>query len=492
MKTVLFLPRLPDRDPGVSLYQQAYEHLRQAILLGTIAPGARMPSSRVLARELAIARNTVMAVYEQLIAEGLLTGRARSGTFVSESISSEHLSLLQPREPERPAPARRISSRVAAYGDLAFAYTEMHTAPRAFQLGFSAVDEFPVDIWARLSSRVVRTMPRQHLDYCEPAGYPPLRAQVAEYLRSSRGVLCEDDQVLIVAGSQQGLDLICRTLLEPGDEAWIEDPRYSGALGALLGAGVKPIPVPLDAQGLDVRRAQQLSSQARLAYVTPSHQFPSGVVMGTSRRLELLDWAERASAWIVEDDYDSEFRYGSKPLRTLQGMDRSGRVIYVGTFSKILFPSLRIGYLVVPRDLVEVFARVLSFCLFHVSTIPQIVLTAFIAEGHYARHVRRMRKIYHERQTLLQEGIEALLSDFLRVQPDPAGMHLVAWLEVGLNDREMAFKALDAGVYAPPLSFYCSQVRLPDALLLGYTGLRPDEILAGLERLRGMFRQVVG
>lgn len=483
----MFFPKPLLRDAGESVYQQVYEQVRQAILSGSISPGSRMPSSRVLAKEIKVARNIVMAVYEQLIAEGYLTGKSRSGTFVSGSCSSEIVHILRASSPERSAGRRRVARRVAAYGDLAFSFTDMREAPRAFQLGFSAVDEFPVDIWARLSSRIVRTMPRRHLDYCEPAGYPPLRAEIANYLRASRGVRCQDDQVIIVAGSQQGLDLISRTLLDPGDEAWTEDPNYLGALGALLGAGVKVVHVPLDAQGMDIRRGQQLSKNPRLAYVTPSHQFPSGVVMSLSRRLELLDWAEQNSAWVVEDDYDSEFRYENKPLMTLQGMDSRGHVVYLGTFSKILFPSLRIGYLVVPPDLVSDFIRTLSFSLFHVPAISQMVLTSFIAEGHFGRHVRRMRKIYQERQSVLKTGIETLLGDYLTVQHDPAGMHLVSWLKQGLRDREVAERALESGIYAPPLSFYCSRIKLPDALLMGYTGLRPEEIMAGLERMREMF-----
>ena len=446
-----------------------------------------MPPSRVLAGELKVARNTVMAVYDQLIAEGYLTGKARSGTFVAATLSGEFATIAGAPSHAPPPERRHSSARVASYGDLSFSYTEMSTAPRAFQLGFSAVDEFPVDIWARLSSRVIRSMPRRDLDYCEAAGYPPLRAEIAKYLRESRGVRCQDHQIIIVSGSQQGLDLIARTLLDPGDEAWIEDPHYNGALGALLGAGIQVVHVPLDSQGLDIRRGQQLSKNPRLVYVTPSHQFPSGVVMSPSRRLELLELAKLHSAWIVEDDYDSEFRYEDKPLMALQGLDNGGQVVYIGTFSKILFPSLRIGYLVAPLDLVEDLVKVLSFSLFHVPTISQMVLTSFIAEGHFGRHVRRMRRIYRERRNILQKGIRDLLGDFLTVQPDPAGMHLMAWLKPGLIDREVAHRALEKGVYAPPLSFYCSRVKLPDALLLGYTGVRPDEIVAGLERLREVF-----
>ncbi|MBX7173624.1 MAG: PLP-dependent aminotransferase family protein [Pyrinomonadaceae bacterium] len=486
----LFLNEPVSRKNGISLFHQIYEGLRRAILSKRLPSGVKMPSSRLLAKDLKVARNTVMDVYDQLIAEGFLDSKARTGTFVAENLPLELLETKRAENPAKSTISRHIAKRARVFGETSFWFTPIKNAPRAFQMGFSAIDEFPIEIWARISSRKIRTMPRKQLDYGEAQGYPPLREEIAKYLTASRGVRCETSQVIIIAGSQQGLDLIARVLLDEGDEAWIEDPKYNGAKAALLGAGAKLVHVPLDSEGLIVKKGEQLSKKARLAYITPSHQFPLGVVMSLPRRLELLEWANKNSAWIVEDDYDSEFRYEGKPLMTLQGLDNNNRVIYIGTFSKVLFPSLRLGYLVVPPDLVEDFTNALSFILFHAPMLEQLILTDFIREGHFGRHIRRMRNLYAERQKVLINAVKENLEDFLKIEKDVAGMHAVAWLKKGLNDAEIAKKALEQGVYAPPLSFYCTKVKLPDALLLGYTGIAPAEILAGVERLKGMFKSL--
>jgi GntR family transcriptional regulator/MocR family aminotransferase len=472
------------------LFQQIYEGLRQAILSHRLRVGAQMPSTRALAKDLKVSRNTVMSVYDQLIAEGFLQGKRGAGTFVAEDISDELLAVRNTKTPNNSASSRQIARRGKVFFETSFSFTNQPHKPRAFQTGFSAIDEFPIEIWTRIASRRLRKMPRSRLDYCETQGYPPLREEIAKYLASSRGVLCEAEQVIIVAGSQQGLDLTARVLLDVGDEAWIEDPNYVGAKGALLAAGAKLIPVPLDSEGLDVKTGIKLSQNARLAYVTPSHQFPLGVVMSLSRRLELLEWANQNSAWIVEDDYDSEFRYEGKPLMALQGLDNDNRVIYIGTFSKVLFPSLRLGYLVVPPDLVGIFTNALSFIAYHAPMLEQVVLTDFMREGYFGRHIRRMKNFYAERQKVLRTAINEHLNEYLEVEKDVAGMHLVAWLKNDLNDREIAEKALKFGVYTPPMSFYCTHEKLRDGLLLGYTGISPTEILTGVKRLREMFETI--
>jgi GntR family transcriptional regulator/MocR family aminotransferase len=488
--TELFLSQSVIRGTGTSLFQQIYENLRQAILSNRLRIGFQLPSTRLLAKELKVSRNTVMAVYDQLIAEGYLQSKAGAGTFVAEDLPAELLETRKAKIPVNSTALREIAKRGKIFFETSFTFTNQPNKPRAFQTGFSAIDEFPIEIWTRIASRRLRKMPRNRLDYCETQGYPPLREEIAKYLAASRGVHCEANQIIIVAGSQQGLDLSARILLDVGDEAWIEDPNYVGAKGALLGAGAKLIHVPLDSEGLNVEKGTQLSKKARLAYVTPSHQFPLGVVMSLSRRFELLEWANKNSAWIVEDDYDGEFRYEGKPLMALQGLDKDNRVIYVGTFSKVLFPSLRLGYLVVPPDLVEGFTRTLSFTSYHAPMLEQVVLTDFICEGHFGRHIRRMRSFYAERQKVLRTAIKENLDDFLEVEKDVAGMHLVAWLKNGLNDIEIAEKALKHGVYTPPLSFYCTDAKLRDGLLLGYTGISPTEILMGVERLRMMLENL--
>ena len=487
----LFLTESIVRENGSqTLFQQIYEGLRQAILSYRLRAGTKLPSTRLLAKDLKVSRNTAMAVYEQLIAEGYLEGKPGSGTFVGKDLPAELLETRKTENLNKSTSSRQVAKRSQIFGKISFAFTSNPNKPRAFQTGFSAIDEFPIEIWTRMASKRLRKMPRNRLDYCETNGYPPLREEIAKYLSASRGVRCEASQVIVIAGSQQGLDLTARVLLDEGDEAWIEDPNYIGAKGALLGAGAKLIHVPLDAEGLCVKQGRKLSQLARLAYVTPSHQFPLGVVMSLSRRLELLEWAHQNSAWIVEDDYDSEFRYEGKPLMALQGLDNDHRVIYVGTFSKVLFPSLRLGYLVVPPDLVEVFTQTLAFISNHAPMLEQVVLTDFIREGHFGRHIRRMRNFYAERQKVLINAMSKDLGDYLEVEKDVAGMHLIAWLKNGLKDQAVAQKALDYGVYTPPLSFYSTHEKLRNGLLLGYTGISPTEILTGVNRLRKMFENL--
>jgi GntR family transcriptional regulator/MocR family aminotransferase len=487
----LFLAESISRKNGGTLFQQIYEALRRAILANRLPVGAQLPSTRLLAKELKVSRNTVMTVYDQLIAEGYLQGKAGAGTFVAEDLPAELLETRTIGKRPDSSASRAIARRGEVFFETSFTFTDRPDKPRAFQTGFSAIDEFPLEIWTRIASKRLRTMPRKRLDYCETEGYPPLREEIARYLAASRGVRCDAGQVIIVAGSQQGLDLTARVLLDVGDEAWIEDPSYVGAKGALAGAGARLVHVPLDQEGLSVKHGEQLAKTARLVYVTPSHQFPLGVVMSLGRRLELLEWARRNSAWIVEDDYDSEFRYEGKPLMALQGLDSDHRVIYIGTFSKVLFPSLRLGYLVVPPDLVEGFTNTLAFISYHAPMLEQVVLADFIREGHFGRHIRRMRNFYAGRQKVLLEAVQEHLRDFLEVEKDVAGMHLVAWLKNGLNDRQIAERALDHGVYTPPLSFYCNRVDLPDGLLLGYTGISPAEIMTGIRRLREMFEDLM-
>ena len=485
----LFLAETISKNNG-SLFQQIYENLRQAILSNQLRSGFQLPSTRSLARDLRVSRNTVMTVYEQLIAEGYLESKLGAGTFVAKDIPTDLLKKARAKKATKISLERPISKRIQPYLEISYTFTSIPNKPRAFQTGFSALDEFPIEIWTRIASRRLRTMPKNRLDYCEPSGYQPLREEIAGYLAASRGVRCEANQIIITAGSQQALDLSARVLLDADDEVWIEDPNYIGAKGALLGAGAKLKYVPLDAEGLSVEIGKKISPKAKLVYVTPSHQFPLGVVMNLSRRLELLEWANQNSAWIIEDDYDSEFRYQGKPLMALQGLDNENRVIYVGTFSKVLFPSLRLGYLVVPNDLVEVFSKTLSFISNHSPMPEQVVLTDFIREGHFGRHIRRMRNFYAERQQILINAINSELSEYLEVKDDVAGMHLIAWLKNGLSDKKLAEKALNFGVYTPPLSFYCSQTNLPDAFLLGYTGIGSDEILSGVKNLRKMFESL--
>jgi GntR family transcriptional regulator/MocR family aminotransferase len=321
------------------------------------------------------------------------------------------------------------------------------------------------------------------MDYDEVAGYRPLREAIAAYLRSARGVTCDASHVMIVHGSQQALDLTSRVLLDPGDAVWFEDPGYDGARGAFAAAGARVVPVPVDRDGFDVSAALARDASARLAYVTPSHQFPLGVTMTLARRRELLRWAAERGAWVLEDDYDSEFRYTRRPLPAMQGLDVDECVIYSGSFSKVLFPAVRLGYLVVPDPVLDTFLRVRFLTDVHPSTIPQATLADFIGEGHFERHLRRMRLLYAERQAALVEQARRHLAGLLTVKPSDGGMHLVGLLPAGVDDREAARAARARGIVATPLSWFAESPLRRRGLLLGYAGLTEPDIGQGVRQL---------
>jgi len=359
---------------------------------------------------------------------------------------------------------------------------------RAFRPGTPALDAFPSELWSRLLARRWRNPPRELLSYSLSAGYQPLREAIASYLGAARAVLCEAEQVIIVAGAQQALDLVARLLLNPNDAAWIEDPGYLGTRAAFVGAGARLVPVPIDKEGLDVTAGARAAPDARLAYVSPSHQYPLGVTMSLARRLALLEWASRSGAWIIEDDYDSEYRYRGRPLAALQGLDKEGRVIYLGTFSKVLFPSLRIGYIVAPPDLVDAFAAARGVLSRFTPSMDQAVITDFINDGHFARHIRRMRTLYAERQAVLVETARRELDGLLEVNPHDAGIHLVAWLADGADDLKLSEAASDAGVEAQALSSFSVKHRMRAGLLMGYAGYDERQIRVGVRKLATAFQ----
>ena len=385
-----------EESSSTPLYYQVYQRLRASILLGQLSPGTRLPSTRQMAYDLGVSRNTMMSAFDQLIAEGYVEGHVGSGTFVSPTLPEE---LLEARLKTKPILRIETNRRSLSGRGKAIAKTSVTVAApagrlRPFVPGIPALDQFPMSLWSRLVARRWRDESRRLLNYGPAAGYMPLREAIAAYLGPSRGVQCKPDQIVIVSGTQQALDLSARVLLDPGDSVLVEEYCYSAARAAFKGAGACLVPVRVDDAGLDISDPAASSSNARVAYVTPSHQYPLGVTMSLSRRLALLDWANRTSAWILEDDYDSEYRYVARPLAALQGLDKSGRVIYIGTFSKVLFPSLRLGYMVVPSDLVEPFARARAGVGWCCPFIDQAVLADFISEGHFTRHIRRMRSIY--------------------------------------------------------------------------------------------------
>jgi GntR family transcriptional regulator/MocR family aminotransferase len=472
-----------DPSASVSLYRQLYEQLRSAILAGRLQPGAKLPSTRALAEGLAVARNTVMGAYEQLLAEGYLEGETGSGTYVARALPDK---ILRAPAVERTPASSRSVAHLSRRGQ-ALAANPIgirHEEPlRPFRPGVPAVHEFPFDVWNRLLMKHWRQQPFKLLPYSTPAGYRPLREAIAEYVTAARAVRCNAEQVVIVSGAQQALDLAARLLLDPGEEAWMEEPGYGGARAALLAAGVKPIAVPVDEAGLDVVAGQRLARKARLAYVTPSHQYPTGVVMTLARRLELLRWAERSRSWIVEDDYDSEYRYASRPVASLQGLDTSGCVIYCGTFSKVLFPALRLGYVIVPVQLVDAFGRAKAVVDRHSPTVEQAVLAEFITEGHLGRHVRRMRMLYLERQNAMLEALRHELGGAVEVRSHDAGMHVVAWLAKGKRDSVVSRRARELGVEAQALATYRAKPGGRGGLVLGYAAYTEQQIREGVKKL---------
>jgi GntR family transcriptional regulator/MocR family aminotransferase len=483
-----------DTASSLPYHRQLYEQLRQAILTGQLAPGLRLPSTRTLAEELSLSRSTIVNAFEQLLAEGYLEGVIGAGTYVARTLpeayfQARHLSappasapcMLSPFPPQDVSASPLSAWLTACRGE---------GISRAFRPGSPALDAFPFKVWSRLISRRWRQIPQDLLRLGETTGYQPLREAIAEHLRAVRAVQCEAEQVLIVSGSQQGIDVTLRMLLHPGEQVWMEDPGYPGAREALLAAKAQIIPVPVDTQGLDVAAGIKRSPQARLAYVTPSHHFPLGVTMSLSRRLALLDWAARSGAWILENDYDSEFRYTGRPLAALQGLDREGRVIYIGTFSKVLFPSLRLGYVVVPATLLDRFLTGRACAGLSSSLMDQAVLTDFLTEGHFTRHMRRMRELYAERQALLLQEAAKDLTGLLTLYPEETGMQLVGWLPEGSNDQRASQVISTYQVIAPPLSLCHIQSPNKGGFLLGYAGVREADIRDGVHRLAQTLRTI--
>jgi len=480
---------LDDENSAAPLYRQIYEAIRRAILCGEFNRGMRLPATRLLAKQLGVARMTVVNAYEQLLAEGYLEGKTGAGTYVAATLPEEMLRVDKDkllRRKESVPPRNQILSRRGkwlASTSVTTLRAQADSDHYAFQNGLPALDEFPFRMWSQLASRRLRNPPRELLGYGDPAGYLPLRAGLAAHLKSARGVRCDADQVIIVAGSQQALDLTARILLDPDDVAWVEDPCYPGARNALLSAGAKVVPVPVDEEGFDLANAVRQSKLARLVYVTPSHQFPLGVTMSLSRRLTLLEWARRSGAFIIEDDYNSEYRYAGHPLASLQGLDRDGRVIYVGTFSKTIFPSLRLGCIVVPKDLTDAFIAARALVDRHSPSLDQAILADFINDGHFARHVRRMRSLYADRQQVLVEAAQRDLQGLLEVAPAGAGMHLVGWLPGKISDKAASAQAARYGVEAAPLSAYSTNPLPRGGLVLGYAAVNASQIKDGVRRL---------
>jgi len=474
-----------DRQVGVPLYQQIYNGLRKAILDGRLDPGTRLPSTRASALELGVARNTVIAVFEQLAAEGFLRSRVGDGTWVAD-FEPELLSRTVRKVPKsRGDAAGGTQSPLSARGKAIVDVGRGAPGPLdgAFQPGLPDIKAFPHRVWARILARHARSPEYARLGFGDAAGDPRLRASIAAYVTATRGVRCSPERVVVVAGAQAALDLCVRLLIDRGDPAWIEEPGYAGARAALLGAGARIEPIPVDTEGLDVAEGEARCPNARLAYITPSCQFPLGATLSFARRLRLLDWAERAGAFVIEDDYDSEYRYRGRPIAAVQGIDANGRVAYVGTFSKTMFPALRVGYVIAPEGLAAAFAHAVRNTGQSVPQPVQGALADFIDGGHYGRHVRHMRALYARRQARLFSLVREHLSDVMELVPCDAGMQVAGWFVNGLDDRAVAAAGARAGLALAPLSGYWMGSDGRAGLHLGYAGVSEDALGQAVPKL---------
>ena len=478
------MPRVADSllppialDPGgaTPMYRQLSEWFRRAITEGRLRPGQRVPSTRNLAEELKISRIPILGAYEQLCAEGYLEAFTGAGTRVAHSIPDTRTRKAGAGGPRtnRSMRSQGISERAR---ELASPQAPWLKNLGAFRVGLPALDHLPLGVWSQLLHRHWRKPPQDILTYGDAMGYLPFREAIAEYLGAFRGVRCEAAQIMITTGSQQALQLIAHVLLDPGDRVWMEEPGYPGAQQALSMAGARLTPVPVDQDGVDVSQGIQRCPDARAVYITPSHQFPLGTTLSAARRLALLNWAAHSGAWIIEDDYDSEFRFSGHPVPALQGLDADGRVLYIGTFSKVLFPALRLGYIVLPKDLAEAFCATRAATDTFSSPLYQIVMADFLREGHFARHIRRMRKLYMQRRTALVEAIGKHMPERLEIVAADTGMHLAALLPHGSDDMAVSSAAARKGVSVRPLSL--CYLRPPDrgGLIFGYGGASVPQI----------------
>jgi GntR family transcriptional regulator/MocR family aminotransferase len=477
-----------DRTAGEPLYQQLYRQIRDELRSGIFSDSSsRLPSSRALAADLGIARLTVNLAFSKLHAEGYLQSKVRSGTFVADSLPETFLSARRSEahpQTERPV---HVSDRVRKLPD--------QRVGKEFDLGATnagpgvsltpsipAVDEFPIDVWERLRAQVLAKKGAHLLRYASNRGDADLRKAIAAYLCDFRGARCCPDQIVIVGGMQQAMLISATALLNPGESAWIEDPCYQQTQRVLTLAGAKIVPKPLDDQGIVIARSPK-EPLPRIIYVTPSHQFPLGVTMSFQRRTALLDFACAKHAFVFEDDYDAEFRFAGPPLPSLQGIDNSGRVIYAGTMSKILCPSLRLGYIVAPEPLVDSLVKIRSAMDQHSSPIDQATLARFITEGFFLSHIKRMRKIYSERRDFFIEHFNKLLSDRFTLQVPEAGLNVVAWLKREEDFPMTRRVTLEIGVKPSPLSFFCIQAKLKPAFVFGFAAWTPAQIRESLLKL---------
>ena len=475
-----------DSNSLLPLHQQLYEELRRCILSGRLLPGKRIPSTRQLAKSLGISRTTVTQTYDQLLSEGYIETIVGSGTFVCTQLPDD---LLNSTPIQSAGKMVRPPVKLSKYGEY---LTKTEDVPRItesvlpinFRYGRPAFDQFPIKLWRKLLSRYCCS-DLQWLDYStDILGYKPLRQAISRYLSRSRAVNCTPEQVIIVNGTQQALDLIVRLFIEPNDVIAMEDPGYLSARLIFQTQGAKILPIAVDECGLLVKDLAHYSSeQVRLVYVTPSHQFPTGAILSLPRRLELLTWARQTGAFIIEDDYDSEYRYGDRPIPALQGLDHSDSVLYIGTFSKVLFPSLRIGYLVLPKSLVSAFARAKWLSDRHLPLLEQQVLADFIEQGHLERHIRKMRSLYDKRRQALVKALNVHFGEKATILGEKAGLHVMVRLETALSNQEIIQRAALLGIGIMSAAPHYLKPHSQGEFILGYGELTEQQLMESIAKV---------
>lgn len=476
-----------DKNSPLPVYRQIYNEFRNAILNGRFRPGEQIPPSRELASFFNISRTTVLLAFENLLLEGYIKGKSGSGTFINDELPENLLFANQTFE----KPGKGLSKKIIP-PEAKGIHLKKYLSPERddynkfapFKPGVPDLNEFPYHTWIKLISDTVKNISKSDFGYGNSAGYKPLRKAIADYVRIARAVKCEADQVIIVNGSQQGIDIVCKALLSKGDYIGFEEPGYTGARDALSAAEMNIVPMPMDEEGINFTKTK---IKTNLIYVTPSHQYPLGITMSLNRRLELLDYSASTGAWILEDDYDSEYRYKGHPLSSLQGIDNGNSVIYMGTFSKVMFPGLRLGYLVVPESLIESFTAAKMLTDRNSPIFEQAALERFITGGYYGRHIRRMRMIYEKRKDVFYNYMEKYLGEHISLHPTDAGLHTIGWLKKINNDNDFAKLLFNNGIYTSPLSSYSAAKKCKPGLVLGYAAYSEQQIKTAIKKMASIF-----
>ncbi|QGX97083.1 PLP-dependent aminotransferase family protein [Roseovarius faecimaris] len=477
----IHLDRTANKGIGVQLYMA----LRDVLLSGALKPGDRLPASRTLAKEAGVSRTTVIDAVDRLVSEGMLVSRVGAGTFVSETLESQRPAPVQFGQPTAPRKRPRLAYSITQSAENYAPRAWLPHNSRAFVTALPALDAFPQAQWARLMARHLRGDRDSVMGYGQPQGLQALRSAIASHLGTARGINCHADQVFVTSGAQHAFALIGQMFVNAGDQVWHENPGAKGARNALVATGAQLVPISIDENGLNVAEGLEKAPHFRLAFATPSHQQPLGVVMSLARRFDLLKAAVDAQALVVEDDYDGEFHFGTRPQPTLKSIDTHGRVLYVGTFSKTLFPSLRLGFIVVPERMIEVFDEVFASWVSGPATVTQAVVADFMQEGHFATHIRMMRRLYKARYEALIEA-SAALPDTIRIQPADSGFHTVAYVDPAVDVQDLVAQASTQRITLTSFDGYCLAPIDKKGVVFGFGSVQPDDIRSGLAKIAAL------